>query len=192
MATDGSMRLRPASGTDIGLVVVLACVLAVIPNAVIGGSDHTENDVKSAFIYNFAKFVEFPSGTFASADSPIMVGVFGDSQFGDVLEKLLKGKTVGGRKLEVKRLQRTRDCDACQIVFVRSSESERVSSILDRLKNKSILTIGEAERFARRGGIIGFVTDNDRIGFQVNIGTAKRCALKISSKLLSLAREVIT
>jgi hypothetical protein len=154
-------------------------------------SSPTDRDVKAAFVYNFAKFVEFPSGTFSSADSPIIIGIFGDDQFSSTIEKLIKGKSVDGRRLEVRRFEKPRDCDACQMLFVGSSDSERVSSALDRVRSTTLLTIGDSDGFTRRGGVIGFVVDREKIGFEINVGAAKRHGLKISSKLLNLAKAVI-
>ncbi len=149
----------------------------------------TEYEVKSAFIYNFAKFLEWPANAFASADSPIIIGIIGDDPFGGLLQQTVRGKTAAGRRIEVKHFDKVRDCQLCHILFVSASERGRLSKILDRLKGSSVLTVGETAGFVRQGGIIGFVMDDNKVGFEVNVGAAKQAGLKISSKLLKLAKD---
>ena len=103
-----------------------------------------------------------------------------------------EGKTVIGRRLVIKCFGRVRDIEtSCHVLFISSSETENLSRIMDRLKGSSVLTVGEMDGFTRRGGIIGFVVYNNKIGFEVNLGAAKRANLKISSKLLKLAKAII-
>jgi hypothetical protein len=173
------------------IIVGAVCVVAGgIPNAQAGSSPPGEYEVKAAFLYNFAKFVEWPAEAFDDADAPLTIGVLGEDPFGDTLEQTVKGKTANGRKLAIRRFHKVRDLQPCHILFISSSEKRHLSEILDRLKGSSVLTVGEVEGFAKRGGVINFFVEDNRIRFEVNVDAAKRAKLKMSSKLLRLARIV--
>lgn len=194
MRTDYTAKgmFKPTAGRTIATIAMLAvCVVLGSPHRVGAGPTPTEHEIKAGFIYNFAKFIEFPSGAFAKTDAPMIVGFLGDDQFGDTFGKLAKGKTVRGRQLEVRRCQKPRECDGCHILFIGSSEIGNLPSILDKLRDSSVVTIGDSAGFARRGGIIGFVVENNKLGFEINVGAAKRNGLSISSHLLNLAKAVI-
>lgn len=171
--------------------ISILLMLALLASPQVFGSSISEYEVKAAFVYNFVKFVEFPSRAFTNGDSPMVIGVIGNNSFGDKIEQFAKGKTVNGRSLVVKRFGRVQDiATTCHVLFISSSEIGNLSRIMDRLKGSSVLTVGETDGFTRRGGIIGFVVDNDKIGFEVNLGAARRANLKISSKLLQLAKAI--
>lgn len=173
------------------LTVMLTVYIMVIGACCVCTGSPSEYEVKAVFIYNFAKFAEWPSGTFDSSDAPIIIGTIGDDPFDGALEQAVRNKTANGRRLVIRHFERIQDCNACHILFICSSERSRLSRIFDRLKNSSVLTIGESEGFAQHGGVIGFVVDNDKIGFEVNIGAAGQADIRISSKLLKLAKAVI-
>ncbi len=149
-----------------------------------------EYQVKAVFLYNFAKFVEWPADSSANSHAPIVFGIVGEDPFGNLLEQTIKGKTVNGHELAVKRLKHAQEARGCQIVFIGSSERRRLKPILDELKGASVLTVGETEGFARLGGIINFTLEDNRVHFEVNVDAAERARLKISSRLLSLAKIV--
>lgn len=171
------------------LISLCMVVSLVFTTCVCEGSPN-EYDVKAAFLYQFANFVEWPSGSFSSSSSPIVIGVLGDDPFGDKLDDTVRGKTVDGRKITIKRSDDVKDLTSCHIVFISSSASGRLSKIIDRLRSESILTVGETDQFASHGGIIGFVIHDNKIGLQINVEAAKKAKLKISSKLLRLAEVV--
>jgi len=150
----------------------------------------SESEVKVAFIYNFIKFVEWPANAFAKQDTPITIGVLGDKQYASQLEKFVKGKAANGRTIEVRLLEKDKDADSCHIIFVTASGMHRFNAILGRLKDKSTLIIGETEHFIDSGGIIGFVNEDKKVRFEINIAAAKKRSIKISSQLLKLARRV--
>ncbi len=175
----------------VGLVVVIAACMAagLVPYAHAEPA-FDEQAVKAAFIFNFAKFVEWPQKAFADTGTPITIGILRNNAFADVLERTVKDKTVDGRKLVVKRFNKVRDIQKCHIVFVSASEKASVSDVLDRAKGTSWLTIGETEGFAQRGGIINLIKEEKRFRFEINVKSAKKAELKISSKLLKLAKIV--
>ncbi len=150
----------------------------------------TEYQIKAAFLYNFAKFVEWPATALRGQGAPIIVAVLGEDPFGADLEQILDGKTAGGRQLVIRRFKGVRDLGLCHILFVSSSERERLREILRALQNSTVLTVGETEGFAGLGGIINFILEENRVRFEINIDAADRARLKISSKLLKLARII--
>ena len=169
--------------------MVIACLAATCMLSS-GANAVSESQVKAAFIYNFVRFVEWPSQSFPSSDTPVTIGIVGGEQVGDAIEQLTKGKTVDGRRLVVKRLSSRDTFDGCHILFIGASERGHTNGILDRLRDSSVLTIGETDGFVQNGGVIGFVIDNNKIAFEVNTGAAKRKHLRVSSQLLKLARNV--
>ncbi len=149
-----------------------------------------EYQVKAVFLYNFAKFVEWPHSAFEKATDPIVIGIAGEDPFGPILDQTLQGKTVNGRSLIVKRFKSGQSPKNCHILFVGSSEQGHLSAMIEGFKAEGVLTVGESEHFAREGGIIRFTTEDSRIRFEINVDVAEQTHLKLSSKLLSLARIV--
>lgn len=147
-----------------------------------------EYEIKAAFIYNFAKFVEWPRED-AGNTGPITIAVVGKDPFGEALD-LLKEKTIGTRKIEVKRFTRVDDIAKCHILFVSASENHRLSHILKITEKWHALTVGDVTGFARSGGIINFTVIGDKVRFEINVDAAHRAGLKISSQLLKLATIV--
>ena len=145
---------------------------------------------KAVFLYNFAKFVEWPAESFSDADAPIIIGILGNDPFGKVIDGAIKDKTVKGRKLSIKRFEKIEDVAVCHILFISSSEEKYLPAIMETLKDSSILTVGEVKQFAQRGGIINFILKENKIRFEINVDAAERAKLKISSKLLKLATIV--
>jgi hypothetical protein len=173
-------------------VHVLLALVALLLGAAPGQSSPvTEYQLKAAFLYNFAKFVEWPSSGFASASSPLQICVLGQDPFGQELHAITQDKTVNGRRLEVQDVADAQQARSCHILFIAASEKTRVEVILNSLRGTSVLTIGDTKGFTDRGGMINFVLDNDRVKFEVNQKAAEEAGLKISSKLLGVARLVV-
>jgi len=170
------------------LIFVLCVVASPAPNA--HATRPSEYQVKAAFLYNFAKFVEWPAEAFADTSAPIILGVLGQDPFGVVLEQTIQGKTVRGRTLVIRRFERIQDVEVCHVLFVSSSEEKHLARILEGLKGSGVLTVSEMEQFARNGGIIQFIMQENKVRFEINVDAAERAGLKISSKLLKLSRVV--
>ena len=149
-----------------------------------------EYQVKAAFLYNFAKFVEWPPGTFANPQEPIGICIVGQSPFGLALDDTVRGKKIGDRAFAVRSVPDTQQATRCQIVFICASERKRTRALLDALKGAPALTVGETDDFTALGGIIGFKLDGTRVRIQVAVDVAEHTRLRISSKLLSLAEIV--
>ena len=148
----------------------------------------SEYDIKSAFIFNFAKFVEWPSTAFAGSKAPLVIGIVGQNVFGATLEKTIHGKLINEHPLEFKEFHSVADATNCHILFISPSEKERLPEIFKQLRGTTILTVGEMEHFADSGGMINFFVDNNKVRFQINNDEAAKARLKISARLLSLAQ----
>jgi hypothetical protein len=148
----------------------------------------TEYAVKAAFLYNFAKFVDWPD---APSQADFVLVVLGEDPFGPVLDDLLRDKKVMQRPFAVRRVRALQEPPRADIVFIGSSEAGRLSEILSRLEGTSILTVSEADDFVRRGGMVGLQLKDDVVRFDVNLGQVKRARLRMSSQLLRLARTVL-
>jgi len=149
-----------------------------------------EYPVKLAFLYNFTKFVEWPVGSFRDAGAPMTICIVGDDPFSSNLESELRTRTVGGHPVEVNRLKPTDTLSTCQMVFVPFTAKNQSVRIVKGLKGANTLTVGEAEGFATLGGMINLTVEGNKLHFEVNLDAAERAGLKISSKLLSMARIV--
>lgn len=149
----------------------------------------SEYEVKAAFLYNFAKFVEWPQDGRLEAE-PFVITVLGDDPFGRVLDDTLRGKTVGRSAIALRRAARIEDVGRSEILFISDSERTRLSPILSRVGSAAVLTVGETSDFAARGGIIGFRIQGERVRLDISVSAAERAGLKISSQLLRVARLV--
>lgn len=146
-----------------------------------------ENSVKAVFLLNFARFVEWPPNAFASFGSPFVIGVLGDDPFGRALEAAVSREAIGGHKLIMERYRRVEEIRSCHILFIGETESGRYGQIFAGLAGRMILTVGDNDSFARRGGMIQFVTEAGRIRLRINLNAARAAKLTISSKLLRQA-----
>jgi len=149
-----------------------------------------EYQVKAAFLYNFAKFIDWPPSAFTDAKQPLEICVYGRDPFGTVLEDALLGKTIGERRVGLGRAMQFQDLAGCQIVFVGGSAHESAADLANRLKGRAVLLVGESDGFAASGGTIQFTIEDSRVHFVINPDAADRAGLKISSKLLALAKIV--
>jgi hypothetical protein len=175
-----------------GFLLAAATALALVATPSLDSASRDplpEYPVKAAFLYHFAEFVEWPT------DSPlppatITIGVLGRDPFGDVLDKAILAKMAAGRTLVVRRFGSAAALEPCEILFISSSEMTHLPEILSRLQRSPVLTVGEADRFARRGGMIGFYSEDNRVRLEVNRAAAERAGFRFSSKLLAVARLV--
>ena len=151
-----------------------------------------EYDRRAACLYKLAEFVDWPAEAFASAESPIVIGLLGTDPFGKTLDDLVRNELVKNRKLVVRRFQRVEDIDTCHILFISESETSRLDHIFSVLKGKSILTVSEIENFSRRGGMVRFMAQRNKLRMRINLEAAKAANLTISSKLLRIVELAST
>jgi hypothetical protein len=153
----------------------------------------TEYQVKAAFLYNFAKFVQWPANAFRSDSSAIIIGILGKDPFGHDLDRMLATENLHGRRFLVLRLRDDQDLKICHILFITPFQAmQRWPKIGGDLEGASVLTIGENEQFAKDGGMIRFVMTGNKVGFEINLETVRKARLQISSRLLRLATNVIS
>jgi YfiR/HmsC-like len=150
----------------------------------------TEAQVKAAYLYNFGKFVTWPPDQTDNSDS-LAICILGKDPFGAVLDTTVAGENINGKKITVKRLAKLQDGGPCQILYISISEQVRVRQILPMARRAGMLTVSDIPSFAQLGGIIGFVTLEDKIRFEVNRDAAERSGLALSSQLLKVASRVI-
>jgi hypothetical protein len=160
------------------------------PSVLNAGAPAQEYEIKAVFLYNFAQFVQWPPDAFADKNAPLVIGILGNDPFGSYMDEAVRGETVNGRPFVVRRFGRAEDIDGCHILFISRSESGRLDEILDKLKGKSVLTVGDMDDFSHYGGMIRFVTENNKVRLRINVEAAKSAGLKISSKLLRPAEIV--
>jgi hypothetical protein len=149
-----------------------------------------EYELKAAFIYNFTKFVEWPSNTFSSATAPLVLGVVGKGPCAVELEKIVKDRRINGRDLIVKTVDSPAASGGVHILFVPVTEDSRLEEWRGALETPGTLSIGESEPFARQGGVITFFIETDKVRFDINLEAAEKVGVKVSAQLLKLARNV--
>jgi hypothetical protein len=147
-----------------------------------------EYELKAAFLFNFVKFVEWPPEAFAGARSPLTICVYGQDPFGASLDGVVRGESLGERSLLVQRPETLDDLRDCHVLFVSRSERQRMPEVLARVEGAPVLTVGDTDGFLRAGGMINFVLEENKVRFLINQEAAERSGLRISSKLLRLAK----
>lgn len=165
----------------------VVCFCLIFGLKIFGQEPAPEYQIKAAFLFNFAKFVDWPPEAFSSANSPIVIGVLGKNVFGHYLADTIRGKTVNNRRFEFKEFASVTEATNCQILFISPSINDNLPTVVKELHNASILTVGEADQFIKAGGMINFTIEDSKIHFQISDEAARKAGLKISSKLLSLA-----
>ncbi len=152
-------------------------------------SNPTEYQVKAAYLYNFGKFVEWPAKVTAASDF-FSICVLGEDPFGSTFDATIAGESINGKKVVVKRITKPQEAVSCRILFISSSEESRLKEILAALDDTSVLTVSDISQFTRRGGMIRFVMEANRVRFEVNLTTAEHAGLTLSSQLLKVAISV--
>jgi hypothetical protein len=165
---------------------LMICLLGVVAEA----QSATEYQVKAAYLFNFAKFVDWPADSFPAPDSSFLICVLGQDPFGRDFEQLITEKAVNGRRIEVAHPEGVVQARACQIVFLGMNEKQ-AQATLQGLKGANVLTVGDAAGFAKMGGVIGFVLDDNRVRFEINQKAAEQAHLRLSARLLTVAKAVV-
>jgi hypothetical protein len=185
---------HPTTGTDLTAPLrlrVLAVVLLISAGSGAYAQGNEEYQVKAAFLFHFVQLVDWPSEALVNDEKSLTLCTFGKDPFGGALETTLQGKSIGARALRIRHLKQVQEVQGCQLLFVGGNERKADASLLAGLKDQAILTVGEGDDFAKQGGMIGFCMENNKVRFDINVDTAVRAKLKISSRLLQLARSVI-
>jgi hypothetical protein len=184
-------RVNARSLKALCLVAVLFVASGTPPRVRAESNGTSEYDIKAAFLFHFAQFVEWPQEAFENADSPLTYCTLGEDAFRGALDESVKGKHIGNRALRVLHLGARESIDGCQVLFIAASQRVRQNEELSRASRHPVLTVGELEHFAEEGGIIGFFLEEKKVRFEINVGAAENARLKISAKLLALAKTVL-
>lgn len=148
-----------------------------------------EYDLKAAFLFNFAQFVEWPKEAFLHADDPMVIGILGEDPFGRSLDEIVANESAHGRRLVVRRFRTPEDLGHCHILFVPRAEEAGLAQALTALGRRRVLTVGETKDFAR-SGMIGFELVQRRLRLHVNLENTEAAGLVVSSKLLRQAQVI--
>jgi hypothetical protein len=184
--------LRKSSRRPLLAAAVIAFIIAALtPHLPAQDSKVAEYRTKAHFLATFPSFVEWPEMAFPSPEAPFLICVRGDFSFGTTLAELTRGGSPHGRRVEVRWVHKDQELRNCHIAFVSRSESKRYAKLLQALDGAGVLTVGETEDFLRDGGAISFSFERETLQFEVNLVAADSAHLRISSRLLALARRVV-
>lgn len=172
------------------LTLLMAIVLAGMANMACAAEPVAEEyQVKGAFLLNFTKFVEWPPEAFKGPGDPIAICVLGQNPFGPGLERAARETVAANRRVSVRQVSDGQQAGQCQILFVSASERKRWRAVLEPLRGRSVLTVGEWEGFLASGGVVDFKLEGEKVRMEISTEAADRAGLHISAKLLSLAQS---
>ncbi len=147
----------------------------------------SEYQIKALFLFNFAKYVDWPAEAFPTVTSPITIGIVGQDNFGDDLKHAVEGKSINGRSIVIKHITSDTELGGCQVLFISSSENPRFEAILEKTSALPVLTVSERERSSRKSGIVNFTLVEKKVRLEIDLNAARQAKVRISSKLLSVA-----
>jgi hypothetical protein len=204
--TEGSARLptrgglRPTPERPVLRLAVLSFCCAVILAAAVsssraqpdeGAGVNREYTIKAAYLYNFSSYVQWPAEAFPTSDTPLVIGVLGTDPFGEILNEIVRTKKVAGRPIVARRFASMAVYAPCHVLFVPSSTSaDETAAAIRKTHGSPVLLVGENPGFAAEGGNVNFFIEENKVRFEINVDAARRRQLKISSKLLGLAKIV--
>lgn len=172
-----------------GRILLLFGVAALLVSAR-GAAQFAEYAIKGEFIERFTHFIDWPESAFRTPDASFVLCIAGENPFGDYLARLVRERTLKGRRVLLLHLSAPPDVDVCALVFVARDQKDNLAAILARTRAKPILTIADTPGFAQAGALINFFREGDFVRFEINADEAKRSGLKFSSRLMKLARIV--
>ena len=149
-----------------------------------------EYQVKATYLYNFGRFVKWPETAPAGKGDSFSVCVLGQDPFGPILDATLAGEALDGKPVVLRRLAKPHGAGECRILFISSTEEKHLKEILNELNESGVLTVSDMPGFTRRGGMIQFVLEGDRVRFEINLASAESSRLVLSSELLKVAASV--
>lgn len=179
-------RRRDAASVVVVVVTTLVVFLLVVPRA----SAQSEDQIMAAFLFNFARYVEWPKDAFDRNDMPVNICMLNSKEFGDIVSNTVSGKTVANRRVLVRPTSNLAEATGCHILFIGREFNKPVAEAIAVLGGMSVFTVADQEGFATAGGIANFIRAENRIRFEINPRAAKKAGLKISSRLLRLAKVV--
>jgi hypothetical protein len=165
------------------LAVVLALCNSVWPAELLA-DQVSDGQVKAAFLFNFAKFVQWPG----AHEGPLVIGIAGDDDFAAIVEQTVRGRNVNGREIKTRRLASGEDPSGCQMLFIGLTRPRDAAELMQRI-SEPVLTVGESVQFLRDGGMVRFFVENNRVRFEISQKNAEAARLKVSSQLLAFAAQ---
>jgi YfiR/HmsC-like len=183
---------RSARGRGVWLqceIAALVCLLFV-GSIAFGQQRPSEYQVEAAYLYNFGRFVEWPAKGTTAQTSRFIVCILGEDPFGQALDTTLAGETIGNQRVVARRISSPQMSGDCQILFISSSEANRLNKIIEALDKAAILTVSDIPQFSQHRGMIQFVSEENRIRFEVNLTATQRAGLTLSSELLKVATVI--
>jgi uncharacterized protein DUF4154 len=172
------------------LTMVIASAFFTATGLLAQQAKPSEYQVKAAYLYNFGRFVKWPAGVAAGKGDSFPVCVLGRDPFGPILDSTLAGEALEGKPVAIRRIASEQDAADCRILFVSSTEEHHLKEILAAIDQAGVLTVSDMPGFSRRGGMIQFVMEGDRVRFEINLATAESARLVLSSELLKVAAAV--
>ena len=172
------------------LVFCVALAHGFAPTPAVGQESAGEYELKAAMFYNLTRFVEWPPSAYADPQAPTALCILGRDPFGESLTSLIAGRVENGRPLVIRHLRNDKETAACQVLYISSSEKKNIASIFKSLRGACVLTVGEMAEFAARGGMIQFSLEEKQVRLEINLEAASEADIRISSRLLVLARIV--
>lgn len=169
------------------LMLMASLLLCGPPRAWTETTQASEYLVKAAFLYHFAQFIEWPADVPGKVPPSLSICVLGKSPFGNALSTI-SGKKVRNRQVAITYLNQIEELKECDILFISTSEKAKLAQIMAAVASRPILTVSDIKRFVAAGGMIGFVSENDELRFEISQRAAQRSSLRVSAKLLKLAR----
>ena len=173
-------------------LLLMVCAAWAAPSNVFSQAASQEHQMKAMYLRKIPSFVEWPPSPANTTKTPFQLCTVGDYPFGTRLAQEVGGVTVGGRKIELRWAHKEQELGSCEMVFFSRSEAKRYEKILDGLKEKSVLTVGETEGFLEAGGMVELSFENDRLQMEVNLVAVRKASLKVDARLLALAKRVVT
>jgi len=167
-----------------------ACAFVAIPALHAQNARPTDYQVKATYLYNFGRFVEWPGKAAAAQGGSFTVCVLGQDPFGPSLDATLAGETIGGKTVVAKRISSAEESGDCQILFLSLTDDSRLNKIIADLDKKAVLTVSDMSQFVKRGGMIQFVLEGNKVRFEVNLTATQHAGLTLSSELLKVATAV--
>jgi len=168
----------------------LAFVLLLTTNLFAQQPKPNEYQVKATYLYNFGRFVKWPGSAPTSKDGSFSVCVLGQDPFGSILDSTLAGEALDGKPVVLRRISKPQDGADCRILFISATEEKHLKEILTALDESGVLTVSDMRDFTRRGGMIQFVLEGDKVRFEINLTSAESARLTLSSELLKVAASV--
>ena len=181
---------RTPSAVGLNLLLLSILCLTVTPASRGATLVAREYDLKAAYLVNFTKFVAWPPAGFNQPSAPLVIGLLGEDPFGEILDRTVRSQVVNNHPLVIKRFKRGEDPGGCHLLFISRSEKEGLPEIVRGLQGRGVLLVSEMDQFLDQGGMINLYLEADLVKFAANPEAAERAGLKISSKLLGLAKVV--